>query len=264
MNKQLVYIIGDLHGDWRSLNEFINKKIRFNKKLISEAESGDLEIIFLQVGDFGWWPHAHSPHNKKGLLGKFDQYGIKNQVDFLKDGHIKIYWCPGNHENWDDLDRLSDENPSDDFIEVQPYVYYATFGSVLTLANGKNVLFVGGADSIDKDQRTLGIDWWQQETIQYSDFELLPNRNDIDIIISHTCPNYFDLSEGERNGCVTDLINNKGRDSSKFALDSIYDQYKPSQWFFGHYHWYKSGKFENCDWQILSYPTSNLEWKTLL
>ncbi len=48
MATQLIYIAGDVHADWATLNIFINKKIKQNKKfrkilLEYEKESKDVE-----------------------------------------------------------------------------------------------------------------------------------------------------------------------------------------------------------------------------
>lgn len=267
MKIQHVYILGDTHGDWAPLNEFINKEIRQNKNLKNESLNNDVEVIFLQVGDFGWWPHAHNPMNKKGLLGKFDQFGIKNSVDFLSDGHIKFYWCDGNHENHESLDTLEKNNPNSRFIEVMPFVYYCAFGAVLKLNDDKKVLFCGGADSIDKSERTPMLEWWPNETISYSDMSHLDENEKIDIVISHTCPNYFDIWEEmnkNNNSRVSYLYHDtffgKAKDPSKDALNIVYDMFKPKMWFFGHYHKYLNGNFESTKWTMLPHNRSCEKW----
>jgi hypothetical protein len=58
MKIQKVIILGDVHGDWRNLNAFINNEVRGNKEIKDSIKNGDeIEVIILQVGDFGWWPH---------------------------------------------------------------------------------------------------------------------------------------------------------------------------------------------------------------
>jgi len=63
-------------------------------------------------------------------------------------------------------------------------------GSVLKLPDKRNILFIGGALSIDKKQRTIGYDWFPQETISQKNIFELPDEK-IDIVISHTAPKYF-------------------------------------------------------------------------
>lgn len=220
----LTLMVGDIHGDWGSLNVLINKK------------SPD---FIIQLGDFGWWPHFH---NKKGLLGKnkkFNQFGIKNK-------NTKIYWIPGNHENHSDLDCLTDYTP----IEIQNGITYCPFGTVIEL-EGRKILCCGGAESIDKHLRTEGIDWWKNEIISQEDLDNLPDT-DIDMIISHTAPRSFLKKAG--------WFNEKFIDPSTFALDLILNRYKPKYWFSGHFHEYKKETIDYCEWTSLSMPNTGDKW----
>lgn len=87
---QLVYICGDTHAEWDKLNVFINKKIRHSRLIHSLADNYDeFEVLMLICGDFGYWPHFSPPPEYLRTGGKedrWDQYGIKNQVDFIKEG----------------------------------------------------------------------------------------------------------------------------------------------------------------------------------
>lgn len=63
---QLIFIAGDLHGDWVRLNHFIDAEIRQSRRIRELVRDFDsLEIIILQTGDFGYWPHNH------GVSGDF-------------------------------------------------------------------------------------------------------------------------------------------------------------------------------------------------
>lgn len=243
MNKaQLVYIAGDLHGEWDTLNAFINSGIRQSQRVKQLAHEVDpLEIIVLQTGDFGYWPHKRTI---------WRQGGIKNAMPGIQDGRIKIYWCDGNHENHDALDALergaASEKPEERFIETMPGVYFAPFGSVLRLLDGTTALFCGGADSTDKKFRVLGESWWAQETIDGMDMARLPAPGSltVDWVISHTCPSYFRVWASHRNP-------EKDDDPSKRHLDRVFDLYRPKRWWFGHYHDYQQGDFCGCSWTVL-------------
>ena len=198
---QLIHICGDFHGEWDKLNAFINGKIRQSKKMRTLAEAyAELEVIILQGGDFGFWPHTdptHSWFRPGDTTGDGGQYAIKNEVDFLKDGLVKIYWCDGNHENHDALDSLEAVHSDEAFIPVMPGVFFATFGSVLTLLDGTTVMFCGGAESspLDIQARTPGASWWPQEGIDHKDMARLPDTKitHVDWIISHTGPHAFKI-----------------------------------------------------------------------
>ena len=184
MNKKQsdkIFVLGDIHADWNLLNHFIEVK---------------QPNIILSTGDFGFWP-------------RFSQYEID-----IKNDYTKIYWCPGNHEDWDEIDKIKN-------YEIKPNIFYMKFGSILKLSDGRNILFCGGADSIDKGWRTIGHNWFRQEIITNNDMDQLPNEN-IDIVISHTCPREFleYLSDFK--------YKEKVNDPSCHALSIVLEKYKPN------------------------------------
>jgi len=206
-------VCGDIHGRWSYLNDIINKKH---------------PDIILQCGDFGFFPRLF-PHKNK-----------------IKNGKCKIYWCDGNHEDHWAIKDLKDN-------EVASNVFYMKRGNTLILPDGKTVLFMGGADSIDKNTRIIGCDWFPDEVITQSDVNNLLNIK-IDIIISHTLPKEFDL-----------IINNKWlmeklRDPSRMALSYLLDKYRPSLWYFGHFHMHQTGKYKNTEWTCLNMAGGGNGW----
>jgi hypothetical protein len=230
-----ILVIGDTHMMWSLLNKLINRK------------RPDMVII---AGDFGYWPSEHgkiylSPVEKlQGKKGKpFNWYGIKNR---LSTGElIPIHWCDGNHEDhWQLQYRESDE--------IMPGVFYQPRGSTLTLPDGRTILFMGGAHSIDKSVRTLGVDWFPDEVIKYHDFENLPDKK-IDIVVSHTCPKQFLPYLGK-----TDW--GKTTDPSVVALGQIFEMYNPKLWYFGHWHIFKTGFTYMTRWYALNHSTRPGHW----
>ncbi len=247
MDKSII-VCGDVHGQWPGLNKLISKE--------------NPEII-LQCGDFGWWPKFHNTHKiysgYEEVDGKIegDAWGRSvgtrkhrkwDQFDIEVAG-TKIYWCDGNHEDHWNLKEASSE--------VMPSVYYMKRGSILSLPDGRNVMFMGGAESIDKEYRTLGINWFPGEVITQRDIEDLPDIK-IDIIISHTCPLEF------HQAILTAARpywgwQNKIKDPSAHALSYILSRYEPSLWYFGHFHIYKTGVHFNTKWSCLNH-SSNPDW----
>ena len=225
-------IIGDIHGEWGPLNKLINK------------QSSD---IILSTGDFGYWPHFH---HKTDLLPRgqvFDQYGIKN----VQNDHItKIHWCGGNHENWDELKKFG-YTPT----PIMPAVIFQPFGTTIEI-DGKTILFAGGAESTDKAWRVLGESWWPDEIITRKDMDNLPDM-EIDIVISHTVPRKF-FHEAYPEFFI--YHEEKLNDPSTFALDIVFDKYKPKQWFSGHFHHYMKGTIEGCEWVGLDMADNIGRW----
>jgi len=203
-----IHIVGDVHGEFGRLNCWINKK---------------RPDIILQCGDFGYWPNWPA---KKRRSRK------PEPTPKLKNG--KLYFCDGNHEDHWSLKALDD-------TEVFPNTFYTPRGSTLKLPDGRTVLFMGGADSIDKDIRTLGHDWFPDEIISESDIHSLPDQK-IDIVISHTCPREFEIPYLDEGKC---------QDPSRMVLSYILFKYRPKEWYFGHWHFFKQDIYESHDksWQ---------------
>lgn len=225
-----ILVCGDIHGEWGKLNDLINRK--------------NPEII-LQCGDFGYWPGLSMKrpvlYNRK--LKAWSHKGVKPK-------DTKVYWCDGNHEDhW----RLAEDWKTG--AVDYPGVYYRPRGSSLELPDGRVVLFMGGASSVDKAQRTLGIDWFPEELITYQEYIwALETNKRVDIVISHTCPIEFDIKHRP----------DKQGDPCRMALSGILEKFQPEQWFFGHWHLYKEGKYGNTRWTGLNHCSSlDTWWKEL-
>ena len=209
--------MGDAHCSWGEINKIVNHK---------------KPDIILQCGDFGWWP-GHPDLD----------------IAKLKLHNTQLYWCDGNHENHESLKEWNEKLSH----EIHSNCFYMPRGRVLTLPDGRNVLFVGGGSSIDKHYRTPGYDWFPEEIITIRDFDKIPDVN-IDIVISHTCPTEFFSS---LNIAILD------NDPSREILSMILHHYKPKQWFFGHFHQWKRGNYNDCNWECLNMATETGWWTML-
>lgn len=234
-DSQEIFIVGDTHGDWSEFNTILNK-------IRQKREMEGKEVVFLVCGDFGYWPHFE----------QFNIEKIKNECSWAQDGFFKIYFCPGNHEDWWSLNNL-ESGTSEKIIELKNNIFYCSFGAVKTF-KGFNFLFVGGADSIDKNHRQFGIDWFPEEVITNKDVMNLPMNRKIDVVISHTCPDFI----------LPEVINMKEdfNDPSCKALTYVYETFLPKKWYFGHFHKYKKTFKGNCMFTCLSYIRSNMQFMT--
>jgi len=220
-----VLIVGDVHNEFPRLNDLINK----NKDR--------LELVIC-CGDFGYWPSAPASWNVVPL-------------DHIKNKGIPILWCDGNHEDhWALARRESDE--------LAPDVFYMPRGSTYDLPDGRRILFMGGAHSIDKQWREFGTDWFPEEVIDHGDIDNLPpDDTRIDILISHTC-------SMELLPIMLEHDSRKVSDPSNYALSIIVSIFKPSFWYFGHWHYKKKGITENgCNWTALSMTRRTGWWEWL-
>ena len=226
--KHLIIVAGDFHGHFGPVNTMIAKQ---NPSMI------------LQCGDFGWWPRVHGKQFQSGS-GKYipwDQYSLKNK-------DTKIFWCPGNHEDWESLNGIDSDNN-----EVMKNVYYMERGTILELLDHRKCLFIGGGLSIDRKsriERSPAFGWFHEETISQKDIEELPDE-EIDIIISHTGPNEFEID---------DYHADYEHDPSRDALSYVLNKYQPKLWYFGHMHKFQTGKYKDCKWYCLSATGFSDRW----
>ncbi len=218
-----IMVCGDVHGNFGILNKFLNK------------EKPD---ILLACGDFGYWPNFY---NKTYI----DNVGQRRTWHAeIKNPNTRIYWCDGNHEDFDTLEKRETD-------ELWPNVWYMPRGKVMQLPDGRNVMFFGGAYSVDKKYRTAGYDWFPQEMITLKDLQNLPDMK-IDIFVTHTAPKCFNV----KYQIIGDKINDPCRD----ALQVLFDRYRPTQWFFGHLHRFQRGTYKDCQWTVLAHNEADERW----
>lgn len=223
-------ILGCIHGNWGRLNKIIAKK--------------SPEVV-LQTGDFGWWPAFEA---KKRTLYHIKQEWLLEGVKLPES--TTLYWCDGNHEDHDNLQHRLPDYPQAP-INLYSRVFYVPRGVVVTLLNGTNILFMGGAESIDRKDRTPGHDWFPEEMISSRDLDRALSHNcRIDVVVSHTCPWEW---EPKPNAM-------KLNDPCRHALSRILDRYKPALWFHGHWHCEANGKYGSTRWQCLDYPGHGGRW----
>lgn len=207
-----ILVTGDTHGNPGYINAIINKQF---------------PDIVIQCGDNAYF-----------WLGKQQTPGI------YKPNKAKIYMLPGNHEDWRMIESIVGRRGPDP-VEVEPNVFYCPIGSTIEV-NGKRIMFIGGAESIDKAYRVLGRDYFEEELLTQADIDYcLSTPYKIDVICSHTCP--YDVRMFDRIDFAV-----KKHDPTMGALNIIGFELKPSLWFFGHWHRYLQGKLDDIRWWALA------------
>lgn len=213
-------LLGDIHGDWNYLQKIVN-------------QNPDKTIICL--GDFGYWPNTEiwPPHIISAA---------------------PIYFIDGNHENFwamKNNDLLLWEEPK----KVRGNIYYLSRGLTFNLEN-KNILCCGGGESIDRIYRTIGENWFPEESISYTDIqkciEKIKNEQ-IDLIITHAAPYCFKI-ETKMN--LFPVSKSPSENNLNYLVEAIVEYQKNMPlWFFAHYHQSANGKFnlndKTIDWTAL-------------
>lgn len=175
----LVMLAGDTHGNPNEL-----------RNLFSEAHALGVKTI-IQCGDYGFgW--------STGEDGICD-FSVLTSVMAEKTG-IEFYWLDGNHENFDELEKL----PIDRATGLRPIVNHVTHlprGSSLTIGNTTFRAF-GGAYSVDKAYRTPHRSWWVQETCTEDDVQKAIEAGSADVFLSHDAPRGVQDTAGLRRKLV--------------------------------------------------------------
>ncbi len=211
-----IYIYGDSHGEW---TEILLKISRFDIKNCYLIHVGDIGIGFLDKEN------------------EIDKLNYLNRI--FKDKDISFLGIAGNHDNPEYFKGNSDLlGINFSHIELLPSYTQREI-------NGQNFLFIGGAVSIDRANRTEGLDYWKHEEIippPEGLFRLDSIQSNLiqpdlipDVIVSHDCPlevgfSTHKLYDAPGNPVKTDAI--RGRQ----ILSDIWAEYPPKQWFYGHYH----------------------------
>jgi Icc-related predicted phosphoesterase len=123
----------------------------------------------------------------------------------------------GNHDNYSKIVNI-------------PH-YLGDYGYVNNF-NGIDFFFFRGAYSIDRQYRTIGIDWWEQEQLKIEDFmkaRELYRQIKPDVVLTHDCPQSlysYLLPPGAK---VYENI-------TSWALEELFNIHQPKFWRFGHFH----------------------------
>lgn len=148
----------------------------------------------IQVGDYGL---GFYPHVDKGLYEV-----MKNNVQHR--------FIRGNHDNID-VCKTYPNFIRDGFVEG-------------------NAMFVGGALSVDKINRTRGFDWWETEECSYGEFMQILDIYEVakpEVMITHDCP----------NSVVETLFGKKGAKTiTREVFSTMLEIHRPKLWIFGHWH----------------------------
>jgi Icc-related predicted phosphoesterase len=93
-----------------------------------------------------------------------------------------------------------------------------------------NIMYIGGENSIDRRERTEGLDWWSDEQLSNDQLGDMIDRAiefKPSVMVTHGCPAQM----------IETLFGDlKTASSTSRAFDIILDRVRPKLWIFGHYH----------------------------
>ena len=220
--------IGDIHGNF--------------KRFLAELQTKSYQnTTLIQVGDFG-----------VGFRPLDQEYSLIDPINTcLKDNNNILYVFRGNHDNPDYF-----ENCPFEFSNIK---FLKDFSTITV--DGKNILVLGGAVSIDRMTRKSGVTYWKGEEIPFiiPDIKYIVSEGMlIDIVCTHSCPSFVwptEFNEVVKNFIKLDknleheLVNERKR------LDLFYDKileyngFAPKLWIYGHMHKTISTQIKECTFQ---------------
>lgn len=219
--------LGDLHGQFSVIHQYIDL-----------YDIKDAHII--QVGDFGV---GFNTFEKEYRLLKMTQ-------EQLEKNNIHLWAIRGNH----DYKPYFDNDPFG-FSNIHLVADY----TVLSLA-GKNILCIGGAVSVDRMWRMTKLQkqgdhisnigqksWWPDEVFEL-DRQKLGDMRDINIVVTHTCPDYCTpdntfgfgpfvdgiIQETGDNDLKTDLLIERQKMTDAFTILKMNNDIEYN--YYGHFH----------------------------
>lgn len=177
-------------------------KIRFigdiHGKILDYLQIIDGVENSVQVGDFG--------------MG----FGTKGAADFVDS---MIDEMPGNHR----YIRGNHDDPK----ESKKSKHWIKDGTI-----ENDIMYVGGANSIDKDYRIEGLSWWPNEQLNTAEwnsvYDKYINANPR-IMVTHDCPKFIYYE-------IHDKVFDYPGDVTAISFDLFWKDHKPEIWIFGHHH----------------------------
>jgi len=217
-----MYLLGDIHGDFNTISYFAQKNV--------EKEPTTL----IQVGDFGAGFHKDFTDHMEHL----------NTI--LNEFNVTLYAIRGNHDdpkffdgtyNWSNIKLLPDYT--------------------VTVIEGKRILFIGGATSIDRLQRIPERSWWEGEIFNL-DVDKLSLYEGIDIVVTHTAPkfaypigfNHLVMSFAAYDPTLLEDLTNE-RQALAIAYETLKEKNKIKKWFYGHFHTTEKTEHEDTIFHVL-------------
>lgn len=205
----MIYITGDIHRDFS----------RFYKL---KKDSNNMLIVLGYVG-----------------INYYLNEEDKNYKEYLKKLNLKLFCVRGNHE--ERPENISTYKEVEMFggkvliEEEYPNLIFAKEGEIYNI-DGKKILVIGGAYSVDKQYRLLhGYKWFKDEQLTKKEMDTILGKvkgKHFDIVLTHTCPYKYE----PRDVFMQGLDQSKVDKSTEQFLDKIEENINYDKWYCGHYH----------------------------
>lgn len=233
--REMIIAIGDIHG---KINDLSSRM---------DTLEIDHPVNFVHLGDFGL-----------GFDSPIREYKKLKDLDYIlsKTGS-NMFIIRGNHDNpafWDKSRYYEMDN-----------IQLVKDDTIIEIA-GKVCYFAGGAISIDRVNRNLGVNYWKGEGYVRNDPNVIPTR--IDHVFTHdvyhACSPFRMFSPitskwFEKDPLLLDDLQ-KSQDELKNLYEMLMGINQDFSWYHGHYHESHTTIIENQK----TYGLSIMEFKEVL
>lgn len=205
----MIYVTGDTHTPI-DIKKLATKNFPEQKLLSKE----DYLII---LGDYGGvWDNSEE-----------DRYWRR----WLNNKNFTTLFVDGNHENFDLLNKYDVEYWNGGKVHmIEDSIIHLMRGQVFDI-DGNIFFTMGGAESIDKLDRTEGKSWWKEELpsqkeIEEALYNLELNNWKVDYVLTHTTSN----KNMEQMGYI------KEKNILNSFFDEVQEKLQYKHWYCGHFH----------------------------
>ncbi|GAB1476876.1 hypothetical protein MASR2M70_17120 [Bacillota bacterium] len=211
----MIYITGDTHGNFKRV------------AALCDTVNSTLDDILIILGDVG--------------VNYYEDDRDVKQKKLLSSLPITLFCIHGNHEarpEYTGLYQTKSWHGGNVFVENEyPNILFAKDGELFDLG-GFQTIAIGGAYSVDKFYRLArGWHWWSNEQPSTEIKQAVERKlgdlgNQIDVVLSHTCPLKYEPIEVFLGGIDQSTVDK----TTEQWLDDIEDRLIYRKWYCGHYH----------------------------
>lgn len=212
----MIAITGDTHN---MIDDIKMKAELFTQQAKRKLTKEDYLCV---VGDFGFLYRFNK--NYKEILLMFENFPFTT------------LFVDGNHEDFDVINSLKEVDMFGSKVgKFTNSIFHLKRGEIYTI-DDKKFFVMGGANSIDKEMRTLGFDYFFEEIPSYADelnaFQNIDKHfNYVDYVLTHTAPTFV------VNTVLHSLnLTHKYNDQTEILLRHLELELEYKKWFFGHFH----------------------------
>ena len=248
LTPKRILLVGDLHAN-----------LAAGRAVVEHAYAVGANLI-VQVGDFGFFPYD--------LRCRAYLAGMDRRLAELGQ---QLLFVDGNH---DDHDALAGLPRDDDGLGVaSSRIRHLPRGHRWNW-DGTTWLALGGAPSVDKQWRTIGIDWWPREDVTYRQASEAVEAGPADVVVAHDSPwiDFGDLYRAYRQHIPAPERTGTGwptealvrADSHQKLMREVADGVAAKVWVNGHHHVRFTGQAGECRVESLGMDAQPLDHLCLL